>query len=453
MSQQTAITTSSSMDGGGARSSVGLIGLSAFSVCVAVLSAQRFFAPPISAFACVLPLALALANWSRPAVRNSMISLALLAKVDSSDVAYVDTPGVIRLLINFGAIAIVLAGFRASVRRVMVFGAYVLVLLAITLSSRLNIDYYSLARDVITLVLLFGVIGTSTDEKSELVSVESLTWFSFGLLGAELVNLVFFFESGSEHYLSYDSLKCIVIFASLVALVRGRLVLFAAIAMGTLVVLIGYATRMLLLTYVFILLLLVAGPATARRAKVGIVTFLVGGLVIATVYLSQETVDSSRMFSFIYVVPQAGDLLEYVKLLDPVRYIEQLVFFDRPVWRIAIGDGLGSGIVDKSGIFSFVLPGTGAYSDIELLQGRYFRLHDFWIYFGLRLGLVFVVVAFGFFVKAMFSRNRDRVLLGALGLLCLTNATFAISGLIMTGLIAKCIACTSAEKSPKETAT
>lgn len=412
----------------------------AFAFALAVLSAQRFTLPPLSALVCLLPLGLAFAAWSRPDVRNTMLALALLSKVDSSDVAYIDTPGIIRMLINAGVLAVVFAGFRAKVERLALLTAYVAGLTAITFANHLNIDGYSLVRDLITLLLLFGVIGTAASGRSMPVRVESLTWFSLGLLAAELVNLAVFFEAGSEHYLSYDSLKCIVIFASLVALVRGRILLFFALATGTLVVLVGYATRMLLITYVAVLLVLLFSPATDRRGKLGIVASMVGAALLGSVYLSQEFVESSRMFSFFYAVAQAGDWLEYVRVLDPVRYTEHQLFFDRSLWRLAFGDGLGSGFVDSTGVFSFVLPGTGAFSDRELLEARFFRLHDSWIYFGLRLGLVFVLLSFGYFMRAMMSRNRDRALMGALGVLLLNSATFSIAGLFMTGLVAKCVA-------------
>jgi hypothetical protein len=101
------------------------------------------------------------------------------------------------------------------------------------------------------------------------------------------------------------------------------------------------------------------------------------------------------------------------------------------------GSGLGSGFEDKTGVLSFIPFGSGAFSDHELAEGHFYRLHDTWIYFGLRLGVVFVCAAYWLFIRAMFSVSKDRVLWGSLGLLMMNSATFSIAGLLLTALVAK----------------
>ena len=59
-----------------------------FAALLGLLAGQRFLLPIVSAFICLVPLALAVLFWRKPAVRNSMTCLALLSKVDSSSIAY-----------------------------------------------------------------------------------------------------------------------------------------------------------------------------------------------------------------------------------------------------------------------------------------------------------------------------------------------------------------------------
>jgi hypothetical protein len=404
---------------------------------VAFAAGQRFTVPYVSAYACLVPVAMALFFWRTPHVRNAFVAMALLAKVDSSEIAYLNTLNALRFLIYAMSFAVVFERFEIQDRRFFSYLAYVLILVAISLFNHSGIDAYSLIRDVITLVLLLAVLGCRSDRAESMLTVAVLVWFSAGLLTAELVNLAFFYPDGSLYYLSYDSLKGIVVLASLYAMIKGRFVLFVLLFAGTVVVLAGYATRMLLLSYLVCIGILLVGAGVSWRGKAAALFIFLLGLVALFAVISVETLESNRVFSVIYALSASGDWIEYVRLLDPVRFVEHQLFFDRPILELVFGSGLGSGFVDKTGIFSFVPFGSGAFSDLELTQGRYFRLHDAWIYFGLRLGLVFVVLVYGFFIKSMLSRSGEKALLGALGFLVINTGTFSIAGLFMAALVAK----------------
>jgi hypothetical protein len=408
-----------------------------FGLVVGFLSAQRFSLPYVSPYVCLVPLLLAVLAWERPPLRNLFVAIALLGRVDSSDIAYVDTLNVVRLAIYATAFAVVMAEFRIAMRRLVLFAAYVTMLLGMSLANQFQVDAYSLGRDAITLALTFALLGVGRDTRIPVLNIPPLVWFSFGLLSAEVLNILFFYHSESAHYLSYDSLKCIVVFASLYALVNGRLLLFTVLCGSALLVLMDYATRMLLVTYVVSIVLVAFSRGIARSGRVAAFGFVAVAVLVVSVALSQEFIESSRVFSFIYVFTGTGNWLEYVRVLDPVRFTEHEMFFSRPWFNLVFGSGLGSGFIDGTGLLSFVESGTGAFSDRELLESRFFRLHDAWIYFGLRLGLVFVVFAYGLFIRAMLSSSRDKMLLGCLGLLMLNTATFSIAGLFMTALVGK----------------
>lgn len=418
-----------------------------FAALLGLLAGQRFLLPIVSAFICLVPLGMAALFRRKAAVRNSMCCLALLSKVDSSDIAYLDTPGYVRLVIYGLALWVLFAGFRISPRRLSVFLCYVAALLAMTFMTKGTIDGYSLARDVIALIGLLAALGASARQNEEVVDVAPIAWFSVGLLLSEIVNLGFFFDPSAGDYLAYDSLKGAVVFASLYMLVKGRLAAFTVLCALSMLVLVGYATRMLLATYALLVLVLLFSKVIRGAARVVILAILCAGVGAVVFLLPREFIEANRLFGFFYALADAGSWLDYVRILDPVRYVEHEMFLDRPPIEILLGSGLGSGLIDVTGQLSFVQPGTGAFSDAELLAARYYRLHDAWIYFGLRLGLVFVVLGYSYFAKAVMDKSRATVLLGGFGLILLNSATFSISGLLMTALVAKQIALACEDRS------
>lgn len=406
-----------------------------------LLAGQRFLLPAVSAYICLVPIAFALLNWRKATIRNALVCIALLSKVDSSDIAYMDTPGFVRMFIYCMAISILFAGFHISTRRLGILCGYVIVLLAMTLATAGLIDSYSLVRDVVTLIGLVAVLGAGRSSGERVVvDIRAVAFFSFGLLCSELINLWLFYDSSGGDYLSYDSLKGAVMFVPLYLLVSGRLTAFLPVFALSILVIIGYATRMLLITSVGILVLLLFSKATTGKAKATILGVLGAGIFTIALLLPPEFLEGRRMFGFLSAHENAAGWLEFVRVLDPVRYVEHEMFLQRSWAEIVFGSGLGSGLIDDTGQLSFVQPGTGAFSDTELLEARYFRLHDAWIYFGLRLGLVFVVAAYAFLANATLGKSRDVVILGGWGILLLNSATFSISGLLMTALVAKQIA-------------
>ncbi len=228
--------------------------------------------------------------------------------------------------------------------------------------------------------------------------------------------------------------------ASLYLLAKGRLLSFIPVFACTMLVIIGYATRMLLISYLGIVLLLFFGKAISNTVKIAIVGLFCAVIVTVALTLPPEILEGQRMFGFLFAHEGAAGVLDFIRVLDPVRFVEHEMFFQRPWFEVPFGSGLGSGLIDTTGQLSFVQPNTGAFSDKELLESKYFRLHDPWIYFGLRLGLVFVLAAYVFFIKAALNRARDIVLLGGFGLILFNAATFSISGLLMTALVAKQLA-------------
>lgn len=403
---------------------------------VGFLSAQRFAAPTISAYTCVMPLMLALIMWPRRSMRNVLIIAALLSSVDYGDVVYQETAAPVRYVIYGLVLSIFVSGFKLDQRRAVLFLAYVSALLLITATNISNADGYTLARDGVTLGLLFLVIVRPGCE-GQVVSVQSLNHYALGLLTAEILNVVLFFDmTATGHYLSYQSVKSIVTFSSIYYLVKGRAALALLLIAVTLVVLVNYATRAIFFSYLLVLILLGIRQLVLSRA-LGRATLIVGGLCLTAMLLaplaggSLETTRVTRPFA----LWMSMGLQEGLYAIDPVRYVEHELFFERGLARILAGDGLGSGFVDQEGAFSFVPFDSGAFSDRELVEGKYYRLHDAWIYFGLRFGLLAVLAVYTVIVVAITASSVERALVGCFALIALNCASFSIAGLLLTALL------------------
>jgi hypothetical protein len=112
------------------------------------------------------------------------------------------------------------------------------------------------------------------------------------------------------------------------------------------------------------------------------------------------------------------------------------MFFGRDAVSILFGEGLGSGYHDRVGLFADIPYDSGAFSDRELNESRFFRLHDAWIFLGLRFGLPIVLVGYALVFRDMLASQPEQAWLGCATFLMLNNATFSIAGLVVTGLLA-----------------
>ena len=81
-------------------------------------------------------------------------------------------------------------------------------------------------------------------------------------------------------------------------------------------------------------------------------------------------------------------ITDVISRLDLTRYAEHQLFFDRSFLNIVLGNGLFSGLVDTDQYLSFVTKSMTAFTDAEIDSQTYFKLHDFWTYYGLIFGII-----------------------------------------------------------------
>ena len=73
--------------------------------------------------------------------------------------------------------------------------------------------------------------------------------------------------------------------------------------------------------------------------------------------------------------------------------------FDRSLLSILLSDGLASGLYDPNGLMNMVSYDDTSFSQIEIDSSTYYNLHDFVTDFGLRFGLIPVVVIIYWLIK------------------------------------------------------
>lgn len=410
------------------------------------LAVQRFTLSPINAVICVIPLGLFTVQMLRGHHQTALtyLVLALFLSIDNGGGAYAETIAPLRYVIYMSAITLLFYLSNWRIRRKPLLLA-ALLCCGITFGGvttafgTVPIDVATLQRDLIVLLILSAFL---TDRNSTKLDFHLLFSGSFGYLLGEVVNALFLYRDFTE-YLSYDSLKAFVVFPIIYAfLTRRNIVIQMALAIPTLYVIFLYGSRMITMS-IFALLAaaLVISLIRSRHGK-NMLGFLVTLIVLANFYRIETLADTDfiqfKALSFLVQIQETvevSDIFQVLALLDPVRFAEHQLFFDRPILEVMFGSGIGSGIYDANGALAFVTFDQTAFSEQEIVSSTFYNLHDFWIDFGLRFGLlplayiIYMIV----FREMLHRRPWHGVLFGVL----LLNTTFATSGLLLTALLLK----------------
>ena len=152
-------------------------------------------------------------------------------------------------------------------------------------------------------------------------------------------------------------------------------------------------------------------------------------------FLLDADIASFKVLGFILQLLTVSNVsvMELLELLDPIRFSEHVLFFDRSPILVLLGQGLGAGLYDVNGILSFVSFEQTAFTQKELTTGVYFNFHDPWIEFSLRFGLVPVFLLFYKLVIQQILEGRASA--AFIFSILLINVTFATSGILLAALI------------------
>jgi hypothetical protein len=406
-------------------------------------SVQRFVLSPLNAWICAAPLVAAIYFLikRRRGLAVTWLSLALLCSVDLGGDVYAETPMFLRYAIYLSMLAVLAMGSIAAVRKqtVLLVLIYFLMVLVGTSSALFRevvpYNFGALRRDFVVCLMLALVLFATRPKES--VDLRLIAVAGLGFLIGELTNILFFFSYEAD-YLSYSSLKVFVFFPAIYTLTTADGRKWAPLLFGgALVVAVFYASRMILLS--FLVLSFLAAFARLTRDLSGrrllnwaiVVTCIIAAWLFGA--FQDEVILRYRVTALISEVAKlvsTDDFVGVLEALDRVRFGEHVMFFDRPSIEVLFGSGLGSGLYDAKGVLSFLpIDAQQAFTAEEISSGRFFNLHDFWVDFGLRFGVVAVAyVVFIFIIRQM---RCGFLWTGMWFGLLIFNATFSTAGLLL----------------------
>lgn len=409
------------------------------------LAVQRISLNPINAFVCVFPFLLSVYYFLKGKTNYSLscLLLALVYSVDQGGAFYAETPSVLRYLIYLSALAMMLrySSSKWNSRGLVLFTLILICVLVGTFSSlykgmgAFGLDIFRIDFQTLFVIGIFTLHRRRGELDFSLVYIAGC-----GYLFGEIINASLFYNS-NEYYLSFDSTKAFVFFPLLYVLMDKRhyIVQMMFILLTSYIVFL-YGSRMLVLSamLLFIAAILIGlTKSISRKIVIWAAFFLVLVFSANTLDLIQiESIAQFKAFGFLIVIMEnisVDGVVQTFQALDPVRYGEHILFFSRPWFEIIFGSGLGSGLYDANGVLSFVTYDQTAFSESELATSTFYSFHDFWIDFGMRFGLLPVLVLV--IRLSLFEMLQGRLWLGVLFGLLLVNTTFTISGIIMTAFV------------------
>jgi hypothetical protein len=411
------------------------------------LAVQRFTLNPVNAAICAVPYMLFVLNMLRGHQQTALacLILALCLSVDNGANIHAETVSPLRYLIYTSAIVVLFYLSLWRVRKKSLILAtllccYILIgSLASLLLGGVPLDAVTLRRDLMVLFILSVFLLARSSAR---IDLHLLYMGSLGYLAGEVFNALMLFREFTQ-YLSFNSLKIFIVFPLIYSIITRKNILIQAIfAALTVYVISLYGTRMITLSV--ILLFLTASIIRMIRNGYGksLLGFLITWILLTNVNLVEIPKHSEFLkYKAIAFLFQAIDILKeseithVLAVLDPVRFAEHQLFFDRPMPLIFFGSGLGSGIFDSNGVLGFVTLDHTAFSEEEIISSSYFGFHDFWIDFGLRFGILPVV--YFIFCLTLIPMWRKFYVKGILFGLVLINATFATSGILLMALLVR----------------
>jgi hypothetical protein len=403
----------------------------------ALLGAQRILLPSIYAYACVATFIIALYYWrTNRAKFNALLVISLFLSVDNGSDTFTETPGFIRYIIYLTGIFSLVHGLKVGTKKLVYFFGILLIPLSLTVANIHNIDIVILTRDL-TLVFLAGVVfvrSATARESFEIdfpLLINCLMLFLFVDVGHSLF-LFSFFDHG---YLSFDSTKSLIVLPALYYIQKGKPIHAIILLALTFAVLLPYGTRMIILSFLFsIVIFSIYKFLSFNKQGIFLLIFFFIGVIGLAVNL--ETVENFKIISsFSNAILEEGTIIEIIRVLDPVRFVELKILFDQNILNLLFGNGFGAGYYDALGDFKFIAKHDSAFSEGELISRVFYNFHDVWTDVGYRFGLLFLFVLALPLFRSVNSENGNKATLAMLLIVLINCAFFATPGLIIISII------------------
>lgn len=406
----------------------------------AFFSVQRFLFPEISTIICLLPFILYVVlrfnNKTQLALSSLVISLILV--VDNGSNLYQETSTYIRYVIY---ICVIFELFNQNTYKIIVNNLKLLIILIIILvfstiiasfesNFVTNIDIT--IRTILVLIILTAFIYQNKNK-----NLEKSYLFDCGLgyIFGELINALVFFDP--NEYLSYNSTKVFVILPLLIVIFsKYNFFVKLLIIFITIYIVNKYGSRMITLSSILLIFSTIIYINIKKQNFIRlIIAFSIAGLIQIILVNFQDFITVNKSFKYLIEILNSNSIAEIFSSLDVTRYAEHQLFFDRPILNILLGNGLYSGLVDNNQYLAFVTKSMTAFTDIEIDLQEYYKLHDFWTYYGLIFGVIPITI---FLYKTIvLNIIRDNFIFSIFFGLLLFNACFSTAGVLLAAAFYK----------------
>lgn len=411
------------------------------------LAVQRFNVGSLSSYVCMLPFSCFLIQLFYGHKNEALTSLLLtmFMLVDNGVNIYSETIPEVRYFIYLSAISLL---FIFNTWRVRIQGLPLtfLIIISLLIGCFTNLygdtptDISTLNRDLKVLLILSAFIFKPDSTKFDF---HILFVGMLGCLVGEFLNGLFFYRDYDD-YMSYNSTKAFIIFPAAYAILTNKNLGVKILLVGiTAYVIFLFGTRMIPLSLAVSVALYSFFKLIKNKNLFGFIVIslkIISPLFFFASIFTRLLADTEfirlKAFSFIFIITEnlnfssLGTLFE---ILDPVRFYEHQIFFQRTLLEIFFGGGLGSGIKDVNGLLHFVTMEQTAFSQEEITSSIFFNFHDFWIDFGLRFGLL--TVFYLIYILIFKSMARGDGVRGIIFAMVLINTTYSMAGILLSALL------------------
>ena len=404
-----------------------------FIACLAIIGAQRFSLDNLYAYVCIFPFISSIFCYQKDrSLSLVFLVISLFLSVDQGAGWYFETPAAIRYSIYIWGIFFITQWGSISQSKLIIYLFMILPPVLITIFSVDIIDSKLFIRDIFIAVII-GLALTKGNYEHKQINIEPklLTFFFVVFLFCELLNIIFFYSIENNHYLNYSSLKGLIVFSFFFLIYKKKYFLSLFLGLVILSVLMEYGSRMPLLMF-FLLTTLYLVKITFKRLNVKNF-FLLALFFIIIFFVTINFTDNSKFGYMVNRIWITESFREWFMLVDPTRYFENLLFFERDFFSIIFGNGFGSGLSDSNGYLYFVQPNQTAFTLEELNSGVYYNFHDFWVDIGLRFGLLNILL-FVYLVTKRFLNDSDNSYIFLTFFLLLFTVFYTSAGILLISL-------------------
>ncbi len=403
------------------------------------IATQRFLIPNFAVYSCLIPLIVSINSYKNVALSNTAIAMSVILSIDYTVRASVGTPAPVRYIVYGFCMFALLRGTVLNPPGLKLSLAYMVLLIATTVTSKATFVIEALSRDVFITILIVITAGLTRKYNSQYFSQKILFYGIFSYLVGEFVNVILFNDQYAGGYLSFDSTKamvlyCVIYMSYALYFKSFPLWVWVFCYMATVMVLLAYVTRMIV--YMFVLwhiiffIINLSRSNKSRIARHYSFVFSVATPLSIMIIVGSFGLEGFKVFGTLMDAIRLDTISGALESLDEVRFFESVMFFDRNIFDILFGSGVGSALVDTDLFLTHISNDAFAFSVQELTSGIFYNLHDVWTDLGLRFGLLPLACLCIFFVYKMGTRP-DHGINFSIALILLFCSFYSVAGLLM----------------------